>query len=86
MYYTYVLLSKKDGKLYIGYSSNLKNRFSEHSKGEVRSTKDRRPLRLIFYEAFQDRKDALRREKYFKTDKGKSSLKQIIRYSIGGVG
>jgi len=81
MYYAYVLKSRKDNKLYIGYSSDLKNRFKEHTNGEVVSTKHRRPLDLIFYEAFKDQKDALRREKYFKTEKGKSSLKQIMRFS-----
>ncbi|MDP2910044.1 MAG: GIY-YIG nuclease family protein [bacterium] len=82
MHYTYVLLSERDKKLYIGFTSNLKRRFSEHERGEVESTKNRRPLKLVFYEAFQSVKDASRREKYFKTDKGKSSLKQIIRNSI----
>lgn len=81
MYYTYVLKSQKDKKLYIGYTTNLKNRFTQHQRGEVESTKHRRPLSLIFYEAFGDKKDAQRREKYFKTEKGKSSLKQMIRFS-----
>jgi putative endonuclease len=81
MFYTYVLKSQKDKKLYIGYSSDLKIRFAQHRRGEVESTKHRRPLNLIFYEAFQNEKDAQRRERYFKTDKGKSSLKQMIRFS-----
>ena len=81
MYYTYVLKSQKDNKFYIGYSTDLINRFVQHQKGQVESTKHRRPLDLIFYEFFKDRRDAQRREKYFKTDKGKSSLKQIIRFS-----
>jgi len=81
MYYTYVLKSQRDEKLYIGYSVNLQKRFLEHRKGKVESTKYRRPLELIFYEAFKERKDAMRRERYFKTEKGKSSLQQIIRFS-----
>jgi putative endonuclease len=76
-----VLKSQKDKKLYIGYSANLQKRFLEHQKGEVESTKYRRPLELIFYEAFRDKRDAMRREKYFKTDKGKSSPRQVIRFS-----
>lgn len=81
MFYTYVLKSQKDKKLYIGYSSSLKNRLAQHQRGEVRSTEHRRPLDLIFYEAFRKKEDAQRREKYFKTGKGKSSLNQIIRFS-----
>lgn len=38
-YYTYVLLSEKDGKLYTGYSNDLKGRFEEHCRGKVSSTK-----------------------------------------------
>ena len=82
MYYTYVLKSKIDGKLYLGYTENLKRRFTEHNAGEVASTKPRRPFELIFYESFKDIKDAKRREKYFKTTKGKSSLYQILRESL----
>jgi len=81
MYYTYVLKSQRDKKLYVGYSSDLKNRLKQHQRGEVESTKHRQPLDLIFYEAFEDKRDAQRREKYFKTEKGKSSLKQMIRFS-----
>lgn len=51
MYYTYVLKSEKDGKFYTGYSKDLKLRFEEYRKGRVESTKDRRPLELVYYEA-----------------------------------
>jgi len=85
MYYTYVLQSKKDDKLYIGFSSDLKKRLCEHNDGLVVSTKHRRPFELIFYEAFKQKEDAMRREVYFKTNKGKSSLKQILRNSFLGL-
>lgn len=81
-YYTYVLLSLKDYQFYIGYSSNLKERVKEHFAGKNTSTKSRRPFKLIYYEAHLSKKDAMRREKYFKTDKGKSSLRQILRESL----
>ena len=55
MNYTYVLKSLKDGKLYIGWTNNLKKRFDNHSLGKVFSTKDRRPLDLIYYEACLDK-------------------------------
>jgi putative endonuclease len=81
MYYTYVLLSEKDDKLYIGYSSNLKQRIKEHISGNVFATKGRLPVKLIFYEAFLSKGDALRREKYFKTDPGKRSLRLMLKGS-----
>ena len=66
MHYTYVLQSVKDLNFYTGLSKDLKLRFEEHKKGRVDSTKDRRPLKLIYYEACLDQKDARKREKYLK--------------------
>jgi putative endonuclease len=71
-----------DGELYIGYTGNLKNRLHQHQNGEVTSTKPRRPLELIFYEAHRSLVDAKRRERYFKTTKGKSSLRLMLRDSL----
>lgn len=79
MYYVYILRSSKDRKLYIGYTENLKRRFDERQTGKSLATKNRRPFELIFYEAYKNMSDAKRREKYFKTDKGKSSLKMTLR-------
>lgn len=82
MYYTYILRSRKDKKLYIGYSANLKKRLTYHLSGNVKSTRERRPLELIFYEAFLSKEDAKRREEYFKTNQGKKALKLILRESL----
>ncbi len=78
-HYVYILRSLKDKLFYIGYSDNLKQRFIDHNKGKNISTKNRRPLELIFYEAFGSKEDALRREAYFKTTKGKVTLKQMLK-------
>ena len=75
MFYTYVLKSKKDGKLYIGFSSNLKKRFLEHNKGLVEITKTRRPFEIMYYEACLDKKKAVEREKVLKTGFGRLYLK-----------
>lgn len=79
MHYVYVLQSEIDNKYYIGQTNNLERRFEEHCLGKVLSTKGRRPLRLIFFEAFLNLKDALRREGYFKTTAGKRALKIMLR-------
>ncbi|KKU52219.1 MAG: hypothetical protein UX72_C0008G0035 [Parcubacteria group bacterium GW2011_GWA2_47_10] len=78
MYYTYVLLCD-DGKQYIGYTSNIEERFNRHKKGLVFSTKGRLPVKLIFYEAFLHQQDAIRREQYFKTSAGKRALRLMMR-------
>ena len=78
MFYTYVLLSEKDGKLYTGYTQDLKLRFKQHENGYVESTKNRRPLKLIYYEACLKQEDALKREKYFKTYYGRMFLQNRL--------
>ena len=82
MHYVYILKSLKDYKLYIGRSDDLKKRISDHEKGKVISTKNRRPLELVFYEAYKSKDDAIRREIYFKSSKGKSSLNMMLRDSL----
>ena len=84
MHYTYVLLSIKDGKNYTGYSKNLKLRFKQHQDGKVTSTKNRRPFKLIYYEACLNQADAIRREKYFKTHYGKMFLKKRLKSYFTG--
>lgn len=84
MYYVYILRSERDGKLYIGMTTDLRRRFSEHNAGAVTSTKPRRPFTLIYYEAHRSRGDAERRERYFKTDRGKSTLRMMLRDTLAG--
>lgn len=78
MNYTYVLKSEKDEKLYIGWTNDLKNRILEHSSGRVIATKDRRPLKLVYYEACLDKEKAIKREKFFKMGFGRRFLKSRI--------
>lgn len=82
MYYVYVLLSLKDNNFYIGFSEDIEKRLADHNAGRNTSTKSRRPLALIYYEAHFSKEDAMRRERYFKTDKGKSTLKQMLRTTL----
>ena len=84
MYYTYVLHSEKDDKFYVGFTKNLKLRFEQHKKGMVDSTKNRRPLNLIYYEACLAQKDATNREKYFKTYNGRIFVKRRIKSYLTG--
>lgn len=84
MYYVYVLFSKKDSKRYIGYTNNLKLRFEHHQKGKVESTKNRRPLSLIYYEACLNQQDATHREKYLKTYHGSMFIKRRLKSYLTG--
>jgi len=83
-YYVYVLKSQKDNKFYTGYTKNLKLRFKEHQKGIVNSTKNRNPLKLIYFEACLNQKDATHREKYLKTYYGKMFIKNRLKSYLTG--
>ena len=69
-YYVYVLRSLRDGKMYTGCTKDLSLRLADHARGHVRSTRSRRPLELVYHEAFSSKRAALARERYFKTPGG----------------
>ena len=78
-YYTYVLQSVKNDRLYTGFTSDLRKRFNEHNKGKSTYTKGKGPFRLIYYEACLNLRDAVQREKYFKTGRGKRYIKERLK-------
>lgn len=79
MFYTYILISEKDNKFYVGYTDYLKRRIKQHNDGDVESTKYRRPLKLIYYEVCINQQDALHREKYLKTTYGKRYIRNRLK-------
>ena len=85
-YYIYILLSKKVGKKYTGYTQDLFLRFQAHQEGKVQSTKHRRPLELIYFEDCLNQKDALSREKYLKTHYCKMFLGNRLKTYLTGQG
>ena len=83
MFYVYVLKSGKDSSFYIGFAPDLKLRMRKHNQGEVISTKNLRPLKLIYYEAYLSKRDVIMREKQLKRfAKGFASLKGRIKFSL----
>jgi len=77
-YYTYVLQSQTDKKLYIGWTDNLILRISKHNQGLVKSTKFRKPFKLVYYEACLSKIKVIKREKQLKTGFGRKYLKRRI--------
>ena len=74
-YYAYILQSEKDNRYYYGSTGNLAERLKQHNLGKVPSTKHRRPLRLVYQESFAEKRDAIQRERFFKTIAGYLWLK-----------
>jgi len=77
MFTVYILRSEKDNKRYIGFTDNVERRLIEHNSGKVKSTKNRKPLQLIYSEEYETKSDAMKREKFFKTHSGRNFLDSI---------
>jgi putative endonuclease len=80
MFYTYILKSQKNNRLYVGSTDNLKRRFSEHNKGIGGTyTSKNRPFTLIYYEAYQLYSNAKASERFYKTGYGREVLKGKLK-------
>ena len=83
-YITYVLQREADNNFYVGFTINLRKRFLEHNTGKVKSTANRIPLRVVYYEVCFNQKDALHREKYLKSSYGKKYIKSRLKGYLTG--
>lgn len=81
-FYVYILYSLKDFKFYTGFTTDLKDRLSRHARGEIKSTVNRRPLKLIHYEYFINEEDAKAREVFLKSGFGRSNLKKALQNTL----
>jgi putative endonuclease len=77
-YYAYVLQSEIDGSFYKGHTENLENRLNQHNSGKTISTKQKVPWKIIYFEEFEIRESALKREKYFKSAAGRRFLSKKL--------
>lgn len=82
-FYVYILYNKGKNFIYVGYSENLRKRIEDHNNGFSKSTKAYLPIELIHYEAYQHIKDAKRREKYLKSNKGRTTLMTMLKEYFG---
>ena len=78
-YYTYVIQSEVDGRFYKGQTENIASRILQHNSGKTKSTKGYLPWKLVYFEKFKTREEALLREKYFKSGVGREFLKKLLK-------
>ncbi|MEP5611865.1 MAG: GIY-YIG nuclease family protein [Cyclobacteriaceae bacterium] len=78
MFYVYALKSEVRIYIYVGLTSNLERRLTEHNGGKNKTTRPYRPFVLIHSEMFKTRIDARKREKYLKSGIGKDYLKSLF--------
>jgi putative endonuclease len=81
-YYVYILYSLKDRGLYIGFTTNLKNRLIDHASNRVTATHLRTPVRLIHYEYFINKADAKAREGFLKSGYGRDQIKSFLKRTL----
>ena len=74
MFFAYILKSEKDNGYYFGHTSNLDERLEKHNKGKVISTKNRRPFVIHYFEKFETKSEAYKREMFFKSFEGRKWL------------
>jgi putative endonuclease len=81
MFFVYILFCV-DGKLYVGYTTDLRRRLEEHCLGRVPSTTRRRPVKLLYYERYYNGRDAKAREVYLKSGAGHRELKKQHQHQL----
>ncbi len=78
--YVYILRSLKDDNFYTGHTADLKDRLSRHNRGDVRSTKARRPFVMVYFEACRTRSEAMKRERKVKSLRREVKLKMVQEF------
>ncbi|MGB3093465.1 MAG: GIY-YIG nuclease family protein [Candidatus Zixiibacteriota bacterium] len=78
-HYVYVLRSLKDGRLYTGHTTNLENRLRDHNTAHTKSLRYRRPLKLVYFEEYRIKKEAMDLERFFKTPEGGVLKRKLIQ-------
>ena len=72
--------------MYTGFTTNIEIRVQQHNDGKTKSTKWRRPLKLVFCEFYLFEVDARKREMYFKTTSGKKAIKLMLGNTLQSLG
>ena len=83
-YYTYILFSEKTNKYYIGYTSDISSRLEKHNLGGTHSTRNGRPWEIVYYEIFDNKTDAIIREREIKNKKSRKYIEFLINSSSSG--
>ena len=78
MYYVYILQSEQDASFYIGYTSNIERRLEEHNEGKSRYTSKKTPWKIVYSEAFEEKSDAIKRERFLKKQKSRTFYLRLI--------
>ncbi len=82
MFYVYIIQSLKDSSYYIGYSANPISRLEKHNKSRTGYTSRKKPWELVYTEGFEDKSDALKKERFIKAQKSKAFIERLINSKL----
>ncbi len=77
-YYVYIIQSLKDKSFYSGMTSNLERRVKEHNKSDIKTTRSKKPWRLVYSQNYPSRVEAREREQYLKSGQGREFRDSIL--------
>jgi len=78
MYYVYILRSLTSGRFYTGFTADLKDRLKRHNENRERATRKRGPWELVYYEEYDTRSEAIKREYFLKSPEGGPQKKELV--------
>ncbi len=81
VYFVYILRSEQDGSYYTGSAENALIRLIRHNEGWSRSTKGKRPWRIVHTESYETKREALRREREIKRMKSREYIERLINHA-----
>ncbi|HEY6504383.1 MAG TPA: GIY-YIG nuclease family protein [Chitinophagaceae bacterium] len=85
MWFVYILYSRSGNKTYVGYTGDVERRLFEHNVSEMSGFTIRyRPWELMRKETFESKSEAMAREKYLKTGRGREEIKGYVRDFLNG--
>jgi putative endonuclease len=82
-YYTYILFSEKLNRYYIGYTSDLQDRIAKHNRSLKGYTSMGKPWKLVYFESFISKSEAMQRETQLKSWKNVNRIKELIGCEAG---
>jgi len=77
-FYVYVLRSIEFERNYVGFTTNVDRRLKDHNSGRTKSTRPYKPWKVILFERFSSKMEALSREKFLKTGQGRDYIKKLL--------
>ncbi|MEH6682308.1 MAG: GIY-YIG nuclease family protein [Sediminicola sp.] len=83
MFFVYILESERDSTFYIGQSSDLTKRLEYHNTGLSKYTSKKTPWKLVYYEEYETRTEALKRERFLKKQKNRKFYQSLIKNWFG---